>query len=115
MSVTEEDLEYLDSLSYEDKVFICQNNIRPCPFVACRYHFLLTINLKTGSIKDYGRNLEDLQETCSLDVVQEDENLSLNTIASLMGVTVERVRQIEKDALRKYRELAMASGLDKYI
>ena len=62
----------------------CANVERPCPHIGCHYH--LESN-KTG-------------ESCALDVADKGEH-SLEEIGEIMGVTRERVRQIEANALFK--------------
>ena len=52
--------------------------------------------------------VENLPETCIIDVIQENttyggRGATLNVIAGIMGVTRERVRQIEEKALDKMR------------
>ena len=52
--------------------------------------------------------VENLPETCIIDVIQKNttyigQGATLNVIAGIMGVTRERVRQVEKKALNKIR------------
>lgn len=81
---------------------------RPCPFVGCKYHLYLDIT-DTGSIKYNFYDIEpwELTPTCALDIADDggDELLSLTDIGEYIGLTRERVRQIEKQAIRKLKEL----------
>jgi hypothetical protein len=64
----------------------CIDGPRPCPEVRCRHH------LGNGDA-----------ETCSLDVADRGEH-TLDEVGELMGISYERVRQIEEIALRKARK-----------
>ncbi len=107
------------------------NDPRPCPFVSCRHHLALVIDstgvLETfaGTIEDWvfagplfengrfsdsmesriveGPHLDLLPATCALDLVDEHGDLTLLSIAYLMNVSRERIRQIEAKAMRKLR------------
>src|SRR5438445_6816416 len=50
----------------------CKNEMRPCPWVACKHHLYLDINPETGSIKINFPDLEpwELKHTCALDVAE---------------------------------------------
>jgi len=82
---------------------------RPCPFVGCKYNLYLDIT-ETGNIKYnfYGIDPWELNVSCALDVADENSNgeMSLNDIGRFMGLTRERVRQIEKDAVKKLKQYA---------
>ncbi len=67
-------------------------SVRPCPWNACRYHI-------------------ERSGVCALDVVDERGSLVLAEIAELYALSRERVRQIERDALRKLRVAAERRGL----
>jgi len=84
----------------------CRNGPRPCPFVGCRRHLYLDVNPKNGSIKYNfpGYELEDLEETCASDV-EERGGVALQRVGEYMGVTMERIRQIEQTALRKLKAI----------
>ncbi len=82
---------------------------RPCPFVGCRYHLYLDIT-DTGNIKFnfYGIEPWELKTSCALDVADNNSSgnlLSLTDIGRHMGLTRERVRQIEKTALKKLQNM----------
>ena len=76
----------------------CQGGIRPCPWVSCRFHLYLDVNA-TGSLTlPYSdKEPDELVETCSLDVADRDGQ-TLEQVADLMGITRERVRQIQERA-----------------
>lgn len=61
------------------------NSSRPCGYVKCRHH------LSSNS-----------EHSCSLDLA-ELGGMTLDEVGQVMGVTRERVRQIEVEALRKFR------------
>ncbi len=79
---------------------------RPCPFVGCRYHLYLDIT-DTGNIKYnfYGIDPWELTPSCALDVADAGGSglRSLTDIGRYMGLTRERVRQIEKSALENLK------------
>src|SRR5690349_10398522 len=85
----------------------CENDIRPCPWVACKFHLYLDVNPETGSIKINFPDLEpwDMKDTCSLDVAERG-GITLEEVGGLLNITRERARTIEVEALLK---LKMAS------
>jgi hypothetical protein len=56
--------------------------------------------------------VENLPETCIIDVIQK--GATLNVIAGIMGVTRERVRQVEEKALNKLRNWRRRSLLQHH-
>lgn len=72
---------------------------RPCPFVGCRYHNYLDI-MPRGKIKFNFVDVkpENFSNSCSLDVA-EGKPLSLKAIGDIIGLTRERVRQIQESAV----------------
>lgn len=86
---------------------------RPCPFVGCRYHLFLDIE-ENGDIKFNFHGLEpwEMPETCSLDVAEKTtEKRSLTSTGNLMGLTRERVRQLESSAFEKLKEARDAEAI----
>lgn len=80
---------------------------RPCPFVGCKYHLYLDVS-RTGSLKFNFFDMEpwEIPSTCCLDVADKAQNgMTLEEVGTLMGLTRERVRQIEYSAILKLREL----------
>lgn len=81
----------------------CENGIRPCPWVSCRHHLMLEVNPSSGSMRINHRSLEDMKETCALDVAEKVSRSgkknppTLKAIGNLMGMSNERVRQIQRD------------------
>lgn len=80
----------------------CIDGIRPCPYVGCRHHLGLDVR-ESGSIAYSGA-----EETCSLDVADEG-GLPLLEVGRIIGVTKERIRQIEREALWKLQAAALVS------
>jgi hypothetical protein len=72
----------------------CRRPPGPCPHTLCRYH-----------LADR-KNLDNLPEPCSL-VLAEQGGMTLEAVAESLGLTRERIRQIEQRALKKTR-LAIA-------
>lgn len=89
----------------------CQDGPRPCPFVSCRHHLYLDVT-DTGSLKlnFYGRDVDEIPETCALDVADRGEHTLLE-VGDLLGITRERLRQIQDAALRKVGRVPRAKEL----
>lgn len=79
----------------------CAGGSRPCPHIRCRYHLILDRSAAKGV-----PSLEDLTETCALDVADQGEH-SLEDIGEILGLTRERVRQIEEKAQDKLKRLLL--------
>ena len=75
----------------------CQKLPRPCPFVGCRYH--LYLDSSKGSLHTLAGEPDQIPQTCALDVANEGAK-TLEEVGALLGVTRERIRQIEQMALR---------------
>lgn len=90
----------------------CENEIRPCPWVACKHHLYLDVNPETGSIKINFPDLEpwEMNETCALDVADRS-GITLEEVGEIMNLTRERIRQVEVRGLLK---LKTASPLDAF-
>ena len=82
----------------------CINGPRPCRYFLCRHHLMLDVHPESGSLRVNHPEMlpEDLEDTCSLDVAdryKDTHGTSLEHVGLLMGMTLERVRQIEKSAI----------------
>ncbi len=82
----------------------CAEELRPCPWVACKFHLYLDVNPETGSIKINFPDLEpwDMKDTCSLDVAQRG-GITLEEVGEIMNLTRERIRQVEVRGLLKLK------------
>ena len=78
----------------------CENGPRPCVQLRCRHHLFVDHITAGGDIVSTHARVEDMTETCSLDVAARGK-LDLHDVGTLVGVTGERVRQVEQIALRK--------------
>ncbi len=82
----------------------CKEEMRPCPWVACKHHLYLDINPETGSIKINFPDLEpwELKNTCALDVAERG-GITLEEVGEIMNLTRERIRQVEVRGLLKLK------------
>jgi hypothetical protein len=82
----------------------CHEEMRPCPWVACKHHLYLDINPETGSIKINFPELEpwELKHTCALDVAERG-GITLEEVGEIMNLTRERIRQVEVRGLLKLK------------
>jgi hypothetical protein len=87
----------------------CADGIRPCPWVSCRHHLFLDAHPTSGSIRlnHPGLEVDQIPESCSLDVADRvadsrTGSASLSVVAKLMGITHERVRQVETEAQERF-------------
>jgi hypothetical protein len=80
----------------------CEEGVRPCPFVSCKYHLYLDASRVNGSIKLNFPDLEvgEMQDSCTLDVA-DGGGATLERVGHLMNLTRERVRQVEQIALAR--------------
>lgn len=86
----------------------CPPRSEPCPFVTCRFH------LWTDRVLDRRRRVVDFRETAAWGdeehtcVLRQADHggLTLDQIARIYGLTRERIRQVEADALVQCRRLA---------
>ena len=88
----------------------CIDGQRPCPWVSCTEHTVHGLMLREGgdalTDDDLVEALTTLSATCVLDVADEGvggEDATLQIVGEILGVTRERVRQIEAKALRRVR------------
>ena len=78
----------------------CIDGPRPCPYVGCRYHLLLDVS-KSGGLHIVQPDPLQFGETCALDMAARNRHAVCREISDVMGVTMERVRQLEQSAMRK--------------
>lgn len=82
----------------------CVDGPRPCPWVSCRHNLYLDIDGR-GNIKLNFPDKEphEMEESCSLDVGARGRMMDLVLVSELVGITRERVRQIEAIGMREMR------------
>lgn len=90
---------------------VCRDGPRPCLFVSCRYHLYLDVDPRSGSVhlNFPDKEVWELEETCALDLAERG-SVTLDHIGELLGVTRERVRQIEQSALGRLRARLTPDG-----
>lgn len=81
----------------------CVDGIRPCPFVSCKWHLYLDVNV-SGTIRVNFPDLDpdEIPETCALDVADRG-GVTLEEVGRYSNVTRERVRQLEEIATARSR------------
>ncbi len=80
----------------------CGAVMRPCHFLSCRFNLTLEV---TSARSIQSMDLDEFVEveaSCALDVADRG-GITLEEVGSLLGVTRERVRQIEEIALARVR------------
>jgi hypothetical protein len=83
---------------------ICEQGVRPCPYVSCRYHLYLDVRGDgVLRINFPEREPDELMASCALDMA-EDGPRTLDQVAALMGMSKERARQLEASAFAKIRK-----------
>lgn len=106
----EPELEELDAIRPRVRAD-CEDGERPCPFVGCKHHLYLDVNVDSGSITfNYpSRDPDEIPETCSLDVADRG-GVTLADVGETMQLSRERIRQLEEKMFsklkRKHPELA---------
>lgn len=87
----------------------CATVDRPCVFCGCAFNLYLTVSQKTGSIRLEFPHLEpfEMAHSCALDVADEGPQ-TLERVAEILGVTRERVRQIEVKAMARPELVTLA-------
>lgn len=94
----------------------CVDGLRPCPYVACKYHLYIDVSPRTGAIKLNFPDLEvwDMGESCALDVADRG-GTTLEDVGAIMNLTRERIRQVEVRALAKLEALRDMMALRDYV
>ncbi len=80
-----------------------ENGQRPCPFVSCKQHLFLDVDVFGKITINSPVPVEEMEHSCALDVAELPTEVTLEMIGKLYGVTRERIRQIEEKGLRKLR------------
>lgn len=85
----------------------CCERVGPCPWISCRYHLALEVT-ETGRIvlTDPSVPPDEMQEPCALRIAQRGEQ-TLEQVATRLGVTRQRVQQLEGRALRRIRRVGV--------
>lgn len=80
----------------------CVDAVRPCPHVTCRHHL----------VTEYGDDADPNGPTCSLDEAERG-GMTLEEIGDMLGVTRERIRQIEDRAIKRLLPVMRKNGLTR--
>ena len=81
----------------------CANVPRPCPYVTCRHHIYLEAKESSITMNFPDTEPWELEQSCTLDLADAFEaGMTLDQVGRVLGVTRERVRQLETVALSKF-------------
>jgi Sigma-70, region 4 len=83
----------------------------PCDVQSCRYH-LPRVPAARWRVKRRRELPEQSSDSCALAVVDQHGALSLDAVGTRLGVTRERIRQIERGALSHLRAECRSLGVD---
>lgn len=90
----------------------CVGGPRPCPLVSCRYHLYLHVTpAGTLQLNFPGKEVEELKETCALDVADRGGTLSFDEVGELIGLSKQRIQQIDAVLLRKLKVVLQRRGI----
>lgn len=87
------------------------NEVRPCPFATCKHHLFRHVRGEEGMTEE---DLEKMAHTCVLDVADVG-GMTLEEVGTVLGLTRERVRQLEAAGLRKLRNRTGTQRLKEEI
>lgn len=82
----------------------CEHGIRPCPFVACKYHLYLEVT-EGGRVRLNFPDLEpwEMPVSCVLDVADTD-GVEMEGVGEFANITREGVRLMLLDVLTRLRK-----------
>lgn len=78
----------------------CVDGLRPCPWATCRWH-IAQVRSYRGMPWDEVPDVEEWAATCVLDVADQG-GATLDQVGQALGVSRERVRQLEARAVRLF-------------
>jgi len=91
----------------------CMAGIRPCPYISCRYHaFDVLPMIHRLTDEKILEKLENLTDSCILDVIEINGNLNLREIGSFFGFSRQRAAQLFSDCFveRVYEKIRLRIG-----
>ena len=87
----------------------CAHGPRPCPWVGCVHNTFLDVNASGGlKLNHPGLEPGDIDPTQSCVLDRKDRSMTLLDVGTVMNLTRERVRQLERMALRRIAPLVKA-------
>lgn len=94
----------------------CLDGPRPCPYVTCRFHLLVSV-ARDGRLlasRDFDENdeesiaaaLYEMTETCALDVADMG-GATFERVSDMLGLPAQKSEQIQVQALARIRDLGV--------
>jgi len=91
---------------YDQTDGACMDLVAPCDRIDCRYNVIELESIRVGRPAEH---IQDATEPCALRLADRG-GMTLQEVADVIGVSRERIRQIEESALRRMRRALAERG-----
>lgn len=92
----------------------CEEGPRPCPWISCKYHLYASITPDGDLIIHHPtKEPDELEHTCTLDLAEDRDGMTLEEVGVVLNYTRERVRQLENRALSQVSQRDLTGIVDR--